>query len=421
MKLIAVVLLTVAAATAPEIRYFRYQRAVQVPGNAAGQTCVALDAKTFEHSTNGLDDLRLYRGTTEVPFVLRNVQTVPMTQPLITAMNPGRRDGKAVFDAQMPEGAYSDVALDVSGRDFLATVTVLGGPDAAGAKTRIGSYTVFDFDKEKLGRSTVLHLPLSNFRWLHFEIAGPIEPGQVRGVEATQQPQEEPKYVAVNAASQLQQDGKSTVIRLSMPVSVPVDRIVFVPPAEPVNFSRDVNVTVEPVPPYTESLSQRELPSTWTGNLLRVHRAENGRRIHEERLAIDSSVATFRTPTKWAITVVNGDDTPIAFSSIRLEMRERDVCFEAVAGAAYTLYYGDLVLAAPKYDYAAWFTPNGDSVAATLGPEAPNAAYQRRPDMRPFTEKHPVFLWIALIVVVAILAVIALRSARRAPKPSVMP
>lgn len=35
-----------------------------------------------------------------------------------------------------------------------------------------------------------------------------------------------------------------------------------------------------------------------------------------------------------------------------------------------------------------------------------------RPNTRPFTEKHPAFLWIALIAVIALLGGIALRSAK---------
>jgi hypothetical protein len=47
---------------------------------------------------------------------------------------------------------------------------------------------------------------------------------------------------------------------------------------------------------------------------------------------------------------------------------------------------------------------------STLGPEralTPEAA-----GLRPFTERHPVLLWIALILVVGTLGLVALRSAR---------
>jgi hypothetical protein len=42
-----------------------------------------------------------------------------------------------------------------------------------------------------------------------------------------------------------------------------------------------------------------------------------------------------------------------------------------------------------------------------------NAAYESRPDERPFTEKHPALLWVALLLVIGLLGVIALGSVKK--------
>jgi hypothetical protein len=97
---------------------------------------------------------------------------------------------------------------------------------------------------------------------------------------------------------------------------------------------------------------------------------------------------------------------------VKLEMLERRLCFESVANAAYMLYYGDSALAFPRYDYATLFAPQATAVAGTLGPEQANPAYQARPDDRPFTERHPALMWVALIAVIALLGGVALRSPR---------
>ena len=47
-----------------------------------------------------------------------------------------------------------------------------------------------------------------------------------------------------------------------------------------------------------------------------------------------------------------------------------------------------------------------------LEPEHLNPAFHPRPDGRPFTERHPELLWVVLLGVIAVLATIALRSAR---------
>jgi hypothetical protein len=95
-------------------------------------------------------------------------------------------------------------------------------------------------------------------------------------------------------------------------------------------------------------------------------------------------------------------------------MLERNVCFDATAGDAYALYYGDSVLAAPVYDYAALFVLEQNAVAAQLGAETANPAYQPRPDERPFTEKHPTLMWVALVLVIALLGAVAFRSFKAA-------
>jgi hypothetical protein len=154
---------------------------------------------------------------------------------------------------------------------------------------------------------------------------------------------------------------------------------------------------------------------TSNGNLLRIHREQDGRRIDEERLTVAAPPVEFATGTKWTVTIDNGDDAPLAISSVRLEMLERRLCFEADAPAGYVLFYGDPALSSPHYDYAAFFTSKADAAAAAAGAEESSTAYQPRPDERPFTEKHPALLWVALIAVIALLGGIALGTAKRTP------
>jgi hypothetical protein len=423
MKLLAALLLLAAAVDpTPEIRYFNYQRSVQPPTGASGQTCAVLDTQTFVHASPELADLRLYRDASEVPYVIHTaVQHLPAERP-ISPLNLGRRKGKTVFDANMPEGEYSDLHLNVTGENFLATVTVSGRQSETGSATRIGSYTIFDFTGQKLGRSTVLHLPKSNFRVLHFEIGGPIEPDHVEGISAAPAPSSEPKYLTVSDAVYFVRKGRDSVAEVTVPAHVPVDRIVFVPPAEPINFSRDVSIEVAEMPSEKDETAERlPAPVSGYGNLLRIHRVQEGYAINEERLVVDPPQEFLDAPKKWTITVVNGDDAPLRFTSVRLEMVQRNLCFEAAVRASYVLYYGDKVLVSPRYDYSAWFAPQASVPVAALGPELINPGYEQRPDQRPFTEKHPALLWLALIVVILLLGLIAVRSAKRVDPPAQIP
>ena len=86
--------------------------------------------------------------------------------------------------------------------------------------------------------------------------------------------------------------------------------------------------------------------------------------------------ADFDNSAKWTITIDNHDDAPIQLASIRLEMLERNVCFDATAGDVYTLFYGDSALAAPVYDYAALFVLEQSPAAAN---------WELKPRIRPIS------------------------------------
>jgi hypothetical protein len=112
------------------------------------------------------------------------------------------------------------------------------------------------------------------------------------------------------------------------------------------------------------------------------------------------------------VEVDNGDDTPLPINAVRLEMRQRKICFDISSSQPLTLYYGDPALTAPQYDYARLFSPSDAMRTAQLGPEQLNPAYRDRPDSRPLTDRHPHLLWIVLLVVLCILAVVAIRSSK---------
>ena len=420
MNLRGLLLLLAVAAAGPEIRYFHYERPLSAPAARAGQTCLVLDSALYAHTAPQLADLRLYLGQTETPYVVRYANPIEQQQATIRPLNLGSRNGQTIFDAAMPEDHYSDIDLNLTGKDFIATVAVSGSEtEEGGAETKLGSYTIFDLTGQKLGRSTVLHLPESDFRYLHFRIDGPVTPQSITGLSVERLAQRKTEYVTVAETSHVTQDGHESSIRFTAPANVPVDRIDFVPAAEPTNFSRVVTVKAEPVQTAARITgSAPPEPIVISGSLLRLHGIHDGHRIDEEHLAIAAPWTSFETASKWTITIDNGDDSPLPLQAVRLEMIQRQLCFEAAAGAAYTLFYGDPALQTPRYDYATLFTPDKNAAIATMGAEQKNPQYQPRPDQRPFTEKHPGLLWTALVLVVLVLGIVALRTAKQtAPAP----
>jgi len=418
MRLAFALLLLLAGTASPEIRYFRYERPVENVGQQSGQACLRIDAGIFANASPGLADLRLYRDQTETPYVIRVARAVEGAEKSIAVLNLGTRGGRTVFDTRMSGADFSDVQLDVAAKDFIATVAVSGSSALAGsAQTKLGSFTIFDLTRQRLGRSTVLHLPESEFAFLHFSIRGPLVPADITGLSVERLPSKQPAYETVTELAQVSQKGHSSIVEINVPAHTPAERVTFTPGPAPALFSRDVTISVVPVniargPAPASDQSSPLAPAVSSGNLLRVHSDQDGHRIDEERLAIDAPAVVLDAPTKWTISIDNGDDAPLSLSTVKLEMLERKLCFESVVGSQYTLYYGDSALAFPRYDYATLFAPQATAVAATLGPEQANPAYQARPDDRPFTEKHPALMWVALIAVIALLGGVALRSPR---------
>jgi uncharacterized protein DUF3999 len=412
MKLFAVALLA-AAAVSPEIQYFSRERPVQNPPQRPMQACLVLDAELFAHASPQFSDLRLYRDGKETPYVIHLSAPLQARETSIVPMNLGRRGSEVSFDAAMPEGSYSDLQLDVAAQDFIATVTVSGSQaQTDSSRTTLGSYTIFDLSHQKLGRSTVLHIPTSDFRYLHFQIEGPLTPESITGVAVDKLPATEARYEMVAQASSVTQKGHASVLEFDVPALVPVDRLAFTIGPQPVNFSRNVTFSALVEPPLATDAVEPPRPQPMTGSLLRIHTVQNGHRIDEEDLDIDTPGTVLDKPAKWTVTIDNGDDTPLAVESVRAQMLQRRLCFEAAGSGQYTLMYGDPALTAARYDYATLFAPQTDAALAMVGPEQRNPEYRPRPDQRPLTERYPGLLWGALVVVIATLAAIAFRSAK---------
>jgi hypothetical protein len=178
-------------------------------------------------------------------------------------------------------------------------------------------------------------------------------------------------------------------------------------PTYKANFSRDIRITDRPA--GSSSFGSESL----AGTIYRVHLTQAGREIRQEQLSVPATLGSNMQSTATVeVAVDNGDDAPLPINAVRLEMRQRKICFDLSARQPLTLYYGDSALIAPQYDYARLFSPSEAMQAAQLGPEQLNPIYRDRPDTRPLTDRHPHLLWIVLLVVICILAIVAIRSSK---------
>jgi hypothetical protein len=453
--LMALFLWQSAATNGPPVAqpdHLRYVRALSVPAGA-GQACAVLDAQIFPHAEPALIDLRIFPPNAatgaqhEVPYAITMSEAVTEETQPARLLNLGRVGGKIVFDLEMPERAYSDVTLEIDpdARNFLATATVTGmdmlGPK--GRSTALGSFTLFDLTSQHLSRSTTLPLEESTFHYLHVVLSvspapgstpgtGPaIVPAMVRGAQVPPSREEQILYTTVAETTSVETAGRESLATFEISPRVPVERIEFVlAPAFKGNFSREVKVTATAQPLAkgaannassategdVDNDDRAPLPETVTGNILRVHANEAGREIRTEEFGFPAILgANLQRPAKVNVVIENGDDQPLPIKQVRLEMRQRELCFDSsgVRDAGLALYYGDPALAAPVYDYERLFVAADKPLVATLGPEQMNPQFTPRPEPPlPFTQRHPQLLWIALIAAICALGAVALRASK---------
>jgi len=416
-------------------QHMRYMRAVQVP-RGSGQACAVLDAQIFPHAAPSLVDLRLFpaaAGAHEVPYAITMSEAVTEETQSARVLNLGMEGSRIAFDLEMPPRAYTSVTLelDPAVHDFIATATVTGSDTPGGRGGRaLGTFTLFDLSTQRLSRDTTLPLEESAFRYLHVTLnvapapgsvsaAAKFGPSLVQGAQVPPSREAQIVYTPVAETKSIATVGRETRATFDVPVRVPVERVSFVLASGfNGNFSRDVRVTATTNPPLKGEAAEEtrySYPEQITGNILRVHANEAGREIRSEQLSVPAVLgANLQRGAKVEVTVQNGDDQPLPIAAVRLEMRRRDLCFDASAATAdpLNLYYGDDRLQAPVYDYARLFSASRNTLPATLGPEQQNPSYQPPADTRSFTDRHPQVLWIALIVVICALGGVAVRASK---------
>ena len=445
--LMAILLWQASTANGPPVAQpgaMRYERAVRVAAGT-GQACALLDTPIFPHAAPSLTDLRIFpaqdtsagAAVHEVPYAITLSEAVSEETETARVLNLGAgpgggKDGAQIaFDLEMPARAYTGVTLDLDPavHDFIATAVVIGAdaPGGRGRATALGSFTLFDLASQHLSRDTTIPLQESTFKVLHVELnvspapgaaAARFVPAMMLGASVPPSREAQSLYTTV-ASVRVPTTGvltspRKTRFDLDLPLRVPVERVSFdLAPGYSGNFSRDVTIHAKSNPDATTPADSLPV-ETLTGTIFRVHSTLDGHTINQEQLSVPAVLgANLQHAAGVWIEIENGDDQPLPIAAVRLEMRQRKICFEAPVAGGVELFYGDSRLAAPVYDYARLFVASRAALVAELGPEVLNANY-RAPatELRPFAERHPELLWIALIAVLCALGVVALKAAR---------
>jgi hypothetical protein len=401
---------------------FQFQRALQPSAGVQGQACAVLDAAVFAHTGGRLNDLRIYSGGHEVPFAQTTSGELGQQEEPARVMNLGRQGKDIVFDLAMPQRAYTEVVLDLDGRDFYATAKVSGMQAIGAPKTDLGQVALFDLRSQGLSRSTTLPLQESSFALLHVELtvtpapggdAKSLGPEMVRGASVPPSREAQALYTTVATTSTFTTKGRESLASLSVPAHVPVERVSFaLQPEFAKNFSREVRVTA-----HSSTTEDSAAAETIPGEIQRVRLPVDafGRAVDSEQMSMEALVAAnLRSDAVIDVAIENRDDAPLPMRTVLLQMRQRKICFDAEPGASYILRYGDgAQVRAPIYDYARLFQASATVASVAMGAEMVNPDFRKEQQEPPYKDRHPELLWVALLLVIGVLGTIALHNARR--------
>lgn len=397
---------------------FHYERPVELASGSATESCVVLPQDLLSHAAPQLQDLRVIADGREVAYLAR-ISTDAGTEVARSKqiLNLGQQNGAVSFDVEMTEPRYSRVLLRMGRSHFSVLIHVTGTqrPGERGVSFPEIAYSSNADEDEPQQR--LISLPESNFRYLHFEIQTlalePVTPQDIAGVDVLVAKREPARYVQVAVAGQPLQKPHQTVYEFVVPPNVPVDRLTFASNDPDAIFSRSADLERYPAQSaQTQKADEAhpEVPRQSEGVSFSHAPPQKG----EEPSGvgtIELALGAVRYASTIRLTIQNGDDVPLALHAIALQMRERQVCFLRRPGTSYVLRYGDPTLGAPEYDLSPLQAALSNASLSTLGPERALTPEENRGIS--FTERHPVLLWVALILVVGTLGFVALRSARK--------
>lgn len=404
VKRLAAALLTTmlfaASNPEPDIRYFSWVRDVSISAPDR-QNYLIVDAAIWSHARPDLADLRLYDGATQVPYQLVSERGATFAQEIeAKILNLAEHGDHTEFDLDVsPVTEYNRLHLAIEHKDFLVTATVSGRNDLSGSADASSPTpsTLFDFSRENLGSNGTIVLPEWSFRYVHIRLSPGVMPEEVRQATVAFLQEKKGFWTPAGTCNRNPNQKRNTVFTCDVPASMPIDRIRFEVPANRVNFRRPVGVANE------------KGTQIAAGNVSRIRVNRAG----ATAIAEDLTLNIFGDYTSHlTITIDNGDDPPIPFERVEPQSLERRLYFEAQGKTRLKLYYGDDRLSSPVYDYAKFYREDPKVTQAQLALEMQNAAYIARADDRPWSERHRLVMWAAMLVAVAGLGWLALRGLR---------
>ncbi len=388
----------IAALVLAAFPQWKYERVIET-GARTQTVSVAVPPSIYANAQPSLADLRVVDGRGRiVPFILRTPPPAP-SETWVSA---------ALTDQGFVSGQYSQVVADLGTNHdvygvldvgtpldaFATTVDVDASDDRATWRTIRTGAPIYDYERDGLATNTRVTFPSSTARYLRVRVldrssAFPIDSIRV-GAPVNAVP-ESTRYPLVVAPAHHDAGAQTTSHPVEGIDDVPIGRFRIASSTS--RFVRMVDVQTSDDGTSWEMIASQQISRTGPGR---------------DSLFLDFGEA--QAP-HWRLIIHNGDDPPLAGVRIEAFGAPRRIDFDASPAAApYRLIYGNPSAPSPSFDYAlthsAVVLDRATDVA--LGAPVRNPAFV--PTTRPWTDRNPWVLWLALGIAVVGIGGIAVRT-----------
>ena len=386
---------------------WRYSRPISLESAVEPRLVrVTLPLETFGRAQKSLADVRVIGANgREVPFVLLarvGKEERQWRQGEIADLGfiPGEHT-QLVVDVGSDHDAHNSLEIQTGVNEFFAWVEVAASDDRESWHVLQEKAPIFRFDNTREGK-TVVSYPDSRARWLRLKILEPERRFAVYGCRIAYEIVEAPELVDLPVLGpERGTASKESRWQADLGIEyVPASSVRF--HAEQAEFHRTVRVDV--------SIDGEEWRRVGQGNIYRYPKPGASDQEQDQRTSLQVRFPEARG-RYWRVAVLDRNDSPVEGLLPTLEGTPRHVVFRQKPGTTYQLLYGNSRTSRPEYDLSR-ITPRDElesAAAGELGPEATNPGYL---SPEPWSERHPIVLWVALGIAVAILGLLALRSLR---------
>jgi hypothetical protein len=299
---------------------------------------------------------------------------------------------------------YDRVAIDTDKPDFIVWAELALSDDAKTWRVVEARAPIARFRSRSVDGTQTIAFQGLNSRYVRVRISQTDSQFPVTGLRVLYQVSRAAKRTEILSSFALitaPEPGESAWLANLNSVSLPISQISF--STDTPDFYRAVRVW--------QSSDNKQWSYQSSGTIYRY--SEDGKT--RESLQLD--VPETHGGAYWRVEIVNGDDQPLSNVHIALFGSPRTLNFIEEPDRTYRVLYGNQKAQAPQYDLKYYLGVSGDKLAYnefTIGPEEITANYA---DPRPFTERHPTLLWLALGIAVLLLGYTALRTLRT-PAPT---